>query len=169
MLFPLDNKGNSSADFSTPASSIPFKMTGHLPYVSTLIGDQKVNLGLDSGTEATVILSRVLKNKIEHFSPSNRVIVRGVSQKNRKQAHGFIDGIPVGNDFYSNLEIVLLNVPKLEGFGHVNLDGLLALSQLTDFRLALNYKKKMLYLWSEEKIEMASRQDTLYQKNVFKR
>lgn len=169
ILYPIDKKGNSTPSFSSPTYSIPFNMTGHIPYISAFVGSQEINLGLDSGTEATVILSRVLKNRINHFSASNRVIVRGVSHNNRKQAHGSIDLIQIGETYYPNLEIILLNVPKLEGFGHVNLDGLLAISHLTNTRLAINYKKKTFYLWSEEKIEIASKRESFSGKSTFKR
>ncbi len=160
VLFPLSKKGMPlffDEYYAFPTDSLEFKMTGHLPYVQGYLGNKKVTLGLDSGTEATVLLKRVLKNNIEHFTASNRVIVRGVSQNNGKQAGGFLNAIQLGAHFYDNLEIVVLNVPKLEGFGHVDLDGLLAISHLNEYHLAINYKKKMLYLWDDQTIFMASK------------
>lgn len=171
VLIPLSRKGWPlvfDERFAFPTDSIEFKMTGHLPYVEGFIGDKKVKLGLDSGTEATVLLNRVLKNRVEHFTASNRVIVRGVSQNNGKQAHGLLNSLQLGLDFHDNLEIVILNVPKLEGFGHVDLDGLLAISQINDFQIAINYKKKVMYLWDEEKIFLTAKKGREPQKIIAK-
>lgn len=152
-LYRLDKQGRrrlQQAD-ALPSEAISFQYYQHLPYITTYLHGMPLNLGLDTGAEKTLVAASVyekIKSQLRNAKPQMMIDLQGkVSEGIAAQ----VDGLQVGGLEIS--AIPALFIPMNTHYGSLNrkkIQGLLGYDFLQYFRLAINFKKKKIYLWTEQ-------------------
>ena len=149
-MIELDRKGNRLGDnyHTSPTDSVRLKMKSHFPYVSAFINGRKVRLGVDTGSEVNVLGKHVTHRLRDFYFPTGDILVRGFSDKQTLTSKGRLQPLVIGQIDYSETEFVSMNTLAWQaGSDGSNLDGILGQPFFRQYKTAINYRKKMLYVW----------------------
>lgn len=154
-LYSLDKKGNNTEviSYSTSAITVPFKIKGGAPLVSTWIGDKELRMTIDTGAEVNLIRDKHREELTWSWSgqPLRPHRIGGLG-RHGKQLH-LVE--------ISDFQVEGIHCPGMQmGFTDLdqwnrsvygpNADGILGYHFLQHFRFAVNFKKRELYLWQKD-------------------
>ena len=149
-LIRLDKKGNRLGRRLSPppTDSLDLKMKGHFPFVSANIQGQNVRFGIDTGAEVNVLGNPLPRRLESYFVPLDTIKVAGFQKQTKRVMRGNLIPLAIGQYDYSNTEFVTYSLAAFnENSSGAALDGLLGQPFLSNYRTAINYKKRRLYLW----------------------
>ncbi|MBI1224650.1 MAG: hypothetical protein GC192_05395 [Bacteroidetes bacterium] len=146
MLFKLKNNGRRSADSPyTSADAFDFKMSGHIPYLEMKLGDKLVRMGIDSGSERNILQPEMLD--LQQFEPIGHLKLAGLSQQVIRQEKGYIHDVSLGDHRLEKLEVILTDLQAVSKELPIALHGILGIQFLKEYKVAINYKLRKIYLW----------------------
>ncbi len=136
---------------SAPASIIPFKLKGGMPWIEVRINNLFFKFGIDTASEFN-LLSTKLYSFVEDSLYNKRIVrSRGISTKIKSVKAGKLAGMEVGllpcfpmGVLFTEMRIINQNLAG------ANLDGILGFDLLRQFKVKINYKTKELFLWRHD-------------------
>lgn len=146
MLFSL--KSNGRREQESPYSSsdaYDFKMSGHIPYLVVRLGDKTIRMGIDSGSERNILQSDMLE--AENFEPTGQINLAGLSPKVKRQEKGYVKSLRIGDVSLDKLEVVLADFKEVSQELPVQLHGILGVQFLRQYKVAINFQLRKIYLW----------------------
>ncbi|AVR44017.1 hypothetical protein C7S20_01365 [Christiangramia fulva] len=160
-IYQLDKKGNRMSSkniHKKPLDTLSFFTGRGLPFIAVNLNGQRLNMIVDSGASANVMDIRQIKRlnlglRIQEDSLAG-FGSKGVSVKSQK-----IDNLIVGNLTFPAMKTLFINLDhfnqRQRGSSQIiRADGLLGYEFLSNFRVAINFRKKEIYLWDRESVEL---------------
>jgi len=156
-IYQLDKKGNrfsSKNIHQRPMDTLSFIVGKGVPYVEVNANGQRLKMSVDSGASANVMdiegidrmnlsFSKVMKGSMASFGPE---IVPVKSQ--------IIDKMVVGKLLCPPMKTLFVDLDHLnKSHSGKRVDGILGYEFLSNFRVAINFRKKEIYLWDRESVE----------------
>ncbi|WP_194775688.1 aspartyl protease family protein [Pararhodonellum marinum] len=166
-IYRLDKKGNRLASkniHQTPLDTLPFTLGNGVPFIEVLANGKRLKMSVDSGASANVMdiqemdrndsgTSRAAEQSLASFGPKE---VSVKSQINENLTVGDLLCPPM-----KTLYVSLDHFNKSQS--GIKVSGILGFEFLSNFRVAINFRKKEIYLWNRETVELqwaiASRQE----------
>lgn len=147
-IVPLDRKGNRIARIESfkMVESFKLKMSGHISYITARFRGKKLRLGIDSGSEVNMLNRRLVKRNRNNFEVTGHLIVRGLADEYLACGTGTVEDIQLQPGHSARLDVALTDMYHLNECLGVNLHGLLGAPFLMQGKVAINFRKKRLYL-----------------------
>ncbi len=151
ILFRLDKKGNITEpqyNGLDPDIYFPIKLKGHVPYLEVILQNYPLKLGLDTGSEITLINPK-FKSKIENnISPAGDIQLLGTDQNNKQFRLWKLRNLNVSMLSFPPLNLAFININAFNnGLPGSDLDGILGSEFFCQFTTSINLKKKELRIW----------------------
>ena len=130
--------------------AIPFKKRGHMPVIEIEIGNKKLRMGIDTGSEANLLDLRYKRKFRKLFSENlNKRYVRGVDQSTLISYSAKIDGASVQGMAMQEMEYLFMDMTFLNsGFGR-RMDGILGYPFLKSNLVSIDFGKQVVYLYKD--------------------
>lgn len=147
-LLPLDRKGNPFATIESfkMVDSFKLRMSGHISYITANFNGKKLRLGIDSGSEVNMINRNIIKRNRSDFEVTGHLIVRGLANEYLPCGTGTMENIQFQPGHTASLDVALADMYYLNNCLNVNLHGLLGAPFLMQGKVAINFRKRRLYL-----------------------
>lgn len=147
-LVPLDRKGNPKVKIETfkMVEDLKLRMSGHISYITASYNGKKLRLGIDSGSEVNMLHRKWVMRNRSNFIVTGHTIVRGLANAHLPCGIGTAKNIQLQPGNNTSLEVVLADMGFLNECLGVSLHGLLGAPFLMQGKVAINFKKKRLYL-----------------------
>lgn len=151
-LYPLDRKGYNSvfAQGPPPNEVLTFKYKGGTPLIELQVGDMKLKLTLDTGAEVNLFASKYLDELGSLINQRRQQRFYGFGHEGQKATFVSLSGVQT-----SLREVAEMNT-AFASLDHYNrhvigpkTDGILGYEFLQQFRVAINFKKREVYLWEK--------------------
>ena len=157
-LYALDKKGDRLVNkdpYLMPGERCKFRMKGHLPYIVGKICGRKLILALDTGATVNLLyptLKKKFKSCLMNIRQRNLV---GIGQRSQTVTGAIVSLMQIGALECTNMETYFylpgeLNYSLDGGF----LNGILGYEFLHQFRTAINFHKREIYLWDKTALEL---------------
>ncbi len=146
-------KGNRKRSPDGPyasADAFDFKMSGHIPYLEMRLGEQLVRMGIDSGSERNILQPEILD--LRQFEPLGLLRLAGLAPEGRRQEKGYVHDVNLGGLSLDKLEVVLADLQAVSAELPVQLDGILGVQFLKDYKVAIHYQLRKIYLWQPKEV-----------------
>ncbi len=148
-IFRLDKKGSHpfQQELHPSATAMSFKMSRHFPVVEGKIGGRKVRFGLDTGASICFLDKRLMKrftNDMELTASSN---ITGVTTSKQQIQRANINQINIDFLQFNNIPVAFSSMTHIRNDYQAYIDGLLGYDFFSNKPIAINYKKKKLYIW----------------------
>lgn len=144
LLFGL-RKNEKNPAWVNADHSFDFKMSGHIPYLEIKLGGQMVRMGIDSGSERNILQPEMLD--LQSFEPTGALRLAGLSTQTMRQVIGQVSGFCLGSLKMDKLEFILADLMPVSKELPVRLDGVLGVQFLKNYKVAINFKLRKIYLW----------------------
>lgn len=146
MLLKLKKNGRSTLEGPyVTANALDFKMNGHIPYLEMRLGNKLVRMGIDSGSERNILQPEMLD--MNHFEALGQLKLAGLSPQGRRQTKGYVHDVSVGTLQVEKMEVVLTDMQSVSSELPLQLHGLIGIQFLKDYKVAINYQLRKIYLW----------------------
>jgi hypothetical protein len=155
-LYDLDRNGNRHRQEPQPLPTeiLPFRYEGHLPCITAHLFGQTLQLGLDTGAEINFFSSSIYESSGKRFQNPRTVTILALNGQ----------GTPALSAQMTGLQIGALEMPPMQtafaalntqygGLDGKSIHGLLGYEFFRHFRIAINFKKREVFLWDEESTE----------------
>ena len=151
-LYPLDRKGENGtfAQESLPNEILPFKYKGGTPLIYLRLGDIELKLTLDTGAEVNLLDDSYLDQLGPLIRQPRQHRFYSLGREAREATFARLSGVRT-----TVQEVAEMNTAftKLDQYNqHVvgpQADGILGYEFLQQFRVAINFKKREVYLWEK--------------------
>lgn len=157
ILYELDTERNKFVEdfyYEPPFDTFDVKMNHHFPCLPVRVGETELLLGLDTGSETTLLRKR-LKNKLkDQFIEKHKVKVMGFDNNPFVVPFGELPNLKVGELEYPLREVVLADISSYNQELDFLMDGLLGFEFFYRYPIAINFQKKEVYVWSREEEEL---------------
>lgn len=154
ILTRLDKQGfriDADAIWETPYDSLDFQLRRHLIVLEGKVGGKSLKLGLDSGAEVN-LLDRLVKRKVlDHFEITKRVKMLGVGRQTAEVLAGSLRNVQCGNQHTESMRTLLTNLDDMTDAFGIRLDGVLGYEFLSSRRTLINYKRKKLFFFYNQR------------------
>lgn len=149
MLVKTDREGNYISQQYRPAQvtfMAPVEMRRQLPVILVTIGDRAYRMGIDCGVAGTIFFAHT-KNAILPYITGVDAAVATQEGVPLRGIHGKLTKAVIGSlDFTDMAASIEGNNLAYAGAGDATpLDGILGTSFLQVYKIAINYKKKLIY------------------------
>ncbi len=131
--------------------AIPFKTRGHMPVIEMYIGNKKLRMGIDTGSEANLLDER-FKRKLRKYYAQDFTTryVRGIDRSTIKTCSvkidlGQIQHLQLGEMEYLFTDMSFLN----SGYGK-RMDGILGYPFLKSHLISIDFSKRMIYVLKDK-------------------
>lgn len=152
-LYVLDENGDRISTLEQKNKSelcIHFRLKGHIPVVPITIGNYRLQFGIDTGAEFSV-LNKFCRGKVlKHFSEKKQINLWGAGNESAKVSYGLLDTLKIEYWAYLKNRMLLCNPEGMNKAYDSGLDGILGFDFLCRQKTAINYRKKTLSLWYEK-------------------
>lgn len=133
---------------SPPKYSFPFEMERHVPVIEVSINNQKIRLGVDTGTESNLIDSRLTEGAIkDHFEITDVEYLQGLDQQLDLVPVGYIDTLFIEGHKIINQRFLATNLEPLRNSTDLQIDGLLGYAFFRNYRCSIDFQNKRIYFW----------------------
>lgn len=145
-LLPI--KKRKKKQTGSPIATIPFDMQAHLPVIKIKIGDKKMRLALDTGSEVNV-LHDGLRNKISDdlITTSFKEEIQGVDKIIKVVEAVRIQSTEIKKLPFDNMKYVFTDLSHLKTESNLYIDGILGYPLLKNGKFSINYREQKLYVW----------------------
>lgn len=149
-LFKVKEKGvkNDFDNMVPPSQTISLYFKEHLPYMKAYLDGKEFCFGLDTGASIN-LFSRSCQSFIKSKTFTKKVRIRAAGQRNKIKEERFLKSAIQFNNRSSLPMLMLLKdlTPLNKNLTGKDIHGLLGFEFLSQQRIAINFKKKKLYLW----------------------
>lgn len=150
----LDKKGNRfSQNYfqkNPPTDSLDLKMTRHFAFINGALNRKKVRLVIDSGSEINLIEKNLFRGRNDLLNYGKPVFVRGFSNLRKRVATAKVKNLKINNIETKNTAFALTNMSVFHVKGSVAFNGILGAEFLSQYKVAINYRQKKMYVWKDE-------------------
>jgi len=136
-----------------PTDSISIKLRKHFPCIDVEIAGQKLRLALDSGAQINLLDEKKIAQIGTHFQENGKVKLVGIDGKKLNVLEGNLSEFWLKDILFDNMRTVIGNMLHLNKSNQTRFDGILGAEFLSKYRIAINYRKKKLYIWDTQKIK----------------
>jgi len=149
MMVRLNPVKDIAKDPSKAIAIIPFKMQGHLPVIKVQVGNKKLRLALDTGSESNILDSKYL-NKISpsQLGKMRRGELQGVDQQIKEVAIASVKQTTVQDVDLAKMDYLFTDLSHLKSESGLYIDGLLGYPFFKQGELSINYEEQKIYVWS---------------------
>jgi hypothetical protein len=157
-IYQLDKNGNPKSSkyiHQQPQDNLSFYLARGVPYVEVNSNGHLQKMIVDSGATANVMDA----NKIAQLNSSSIQVregsMAGFGPKAVPTKFQIIDNLIVGKLSCPPMNTIFLNLDHLnQSQSRKRVDGVLGYEFLSNFRVGINFRKKEIYLWDRESVEM---------------
>ncbi|MCG8329023.1 MAG: aspartyl protease family protein [Chitinophagales bacterium] len=133
---------------SPPKYNFPFEMERHIPVIEVSINDQKIRLGVDTGTESNLIDSRLTEGPLkDRFEATDVEHLQGLDQQLDLVPVGFIDTLFIEGHKIINQRFLATNLEPLRSSTDLQIDGLLGYAFFKNYKCSIDFQNKRIYFW----------------------
>lgn len=158
-LFKLNRKGEKLGEAanldSEPTDSFNLHMSCHIPFLIGFIGEKRLRLGIDSGSEINILNKNSVKKYQKELTYQQPLLVSGFSKKKKQVKMATLAHLEIDESIFYQLNFALMDLYIFKKQKTVKLDGLLGSEFLQNCKMSINYRTKKLYLWQTEKQQLA--------------
>lgn len=167
-IVPLDRKGNRIAGIKSfrMVESFKLKMSGHISYITAYLNGRKLRLGIDSGSEVNMLNRRLVKRHQGNFKVTGHLVVKGLTNEYLTCGVGTLQNLQLHIGQNTALDVALADMYHLNECLGVNLHGLLGAPFLMQGKVAINFRKRRLYLGQSLEAGMARQSAIAAERNL---
>lgn len=136
--------------------TVQFYNARQMPILKIAIGGRSLSLGLDTGAGINLLDEALLPHLESHFIHHGSSDLAGISGEYYKLKKVKIRSAQVGKLYCEPMKTLftpLSQFQKIAKEQNMHLDGILGYEFLQQFRVAINFPKKEIYLWDKAKLE----------------
>lgn len=155
-LYRLGRKGTRRilAPQALPSQTLSFQFEDHLPIITANLNGEALQLGLDTGAEMNLISAKFFEGSSHQFKNVQTKILMDLTGERITTLSAQMAGLQVGTLDLPAMHAIFIPLnTRYGGIGSKNLDGLLGYEFFQHFRVAINFKKRQVYLWDAKAIE----------------
>jgi hypothetical protein len=156
-IYQLDKKGNrltSKNIHQRPLDTLSIIIGRGVPYVEVNANGQRLKMSVDSGATANVMDIRGMDRLNSSFLQVTEGSMASFGPKKVPVKSQIIDKLIVGNLSCPPMKTLFVNMDHLnKSPSGIRVDGILGYEFLSNFRVAINFRKKEIYLWDRESVE----------------
>lgn len=131
------------AKFSRPSSTIPFELIEHFIIVKAQIGEQELNLILDSGSKDNILdLKHASLHETEGY-----VLLQGLDQEQVEVRKIHLDTVIFQSHLDQELSFLATDLSSFQTNSGISIDGILGFNWINQHRLSIDYKRKLIKIW----------------------
>jgi len=129
--------------------TLPFNLYENRIVIEGAIASKKVRLLLDSGSESTIISSKLPDKILDKITIVGRTQVSGIGSKRIDVLRGNLKSLQIGSHSISEIPVLVANLEKscLSGQFGICFDGVIGLDYLSVKKIAFNFIKRNIYIW----------------------
>ena len=147
--FKLDNKGEvlKKIHLGNKNRIIDFEMIQHLPIVK--VSDLNRNIydfAIDSGAAINLIDQKLQESMKHYYKKTGVDTLRSVENQQKEIEIGEIFRMKVGNYWFENMRTTFSDLSSFSNEYDLKIDGIIGYEFLHQNKIAINYKKKKIYL-----------------------
>ncbi|MEE9167879.1 MAG: pepsin/retropepsin-like aspartic protease family protein [Candidatus Neomarinimicrobiota bacterium] len=129
---------------TAPNQVIDFTMVNHIPVIDAQIGNYFLRLGIDCGAEEAMLFSKWEEPLNTHYEFLKNDTLKGADTNLQLVKTVRLDMFKIGKIQYENHSFVIGDLK----WGHESIiDGLLGYEFLSQFRTAIDFQNRKLYVW----------------------
>ena len=128
----------------TTIQSVPFQMSGHIPVLKARIGDQNLDLGLDTGAGRNVIsihLFDALKPSVSEVEADSMM---GADKNIQVVNRGVLSNLHLGKRTFDTQRSFFSNIDHLNQGGWLPMDGIIGYQVLARQKTLISYRRREL-------------------------
>lgn len=131
-----------------PLMRIPFELSDHLPVIEFQYAGQILHLGIDTGAATNLLSNTIILSPSAKNSPIVLAEVQGLDQQISKGERQELQDVTYKDHHFSD-EFLLLDLSHLQDESGKTLDGLLGYPFLSQYVVAIDYRRGELLLWEK--------------------
>lgn len=150
-LSRVDRKGrllDTLPALEKPTDSLEFKLINYVIVLPVRVGGKKAAFSLDTGAEVNLLDRFVNRKVLDHFEILKRVKLNGTGPNAVEVLAGRLSSVQCGPVFCRPMQTLLTNLDDIEKVYGFSLDGVIGFEFLFRRRIAINYRREMLYFYS---------------------
>jgi len=157
-IYQLDKKGkrlSSKQLHMIPADTLHFTLRNGVPSVDVQVNGKLLKMSVDSGATANVMGIHELNMQHDEFMQLTEQSLIGWGSKKVIVKSRKIENIRVGNHSCPPMKTLFVNLQHFNN-SHKGkkVDGILGYEFMSNFRVAINFKKSEIYLWDRKTVEL---------------
>lgn len=157
-IYQLDAKGKRNSDYylhTNAADTVDFQMKGEIPVIEAIVGAETIRLGLDTGAGIN-LWEATSKLKIgNYWQKGNEAHLTGVVGRTQGLESGQIFKVRIGKMECLPMSTIFTSLTHLNlNTSGRSLDGIIGYEWLSQFRVAINFRKRQICLWDKETVEV---------------
>jgi hypothetical protein len=132
---------------TSPNQAIDFSMIGHIPVIDARIGNHSLRLGIDCGAERGMLFTKWEDPLKPHYEFLRNDILIGGDTNSQMGNVVRLYRFEIGNLQYDEHTFRFNNISS----GHdMKIDGILGYEFLSQYKTAIDYQNRKLYVWDAE-------------------
>lgn len=146
----LDRKGrrlDTLPLLEQPSDSMDIQVIRYVIVLPSEVGGKKVAFSLDTGAEVNLLDRRINRRVLDHFEILKRVKLNGTGPNSVEVLAGRLGSVRCGPVNCRPMQTLLTNLDDIQDVYGFSLDGVLGFEFLFRRRVAINYRRKMLYFY----------------------
>lgn len=152
-LRQLDKNGEAldALAIGQPMETLDFRWKGMTPCITAYIGDERLNLTIDTGAEINLMDKKYLEKLESYLAGRNEKYLGGFGKASQKVVTGKLSQIQIGTNHCEPMNTMFTSMTELNI--HVpgpTVDGIIGYEFLSQFCVAINFKKQEIHLWGQE-------------------
>ncbi|HMQ62073.1 MAG TPA: hypothetical protein PKE06_15470 [Flavilitoribacter sp.] len=126
---------------------LPMSLKAGMPCMEVGMGNKNYILGLDTASEDNMI-SRNRRDELEPWlSDRGTKFFRGISREISEVESGYLSSVRIGDSFCGPMSTLFTDLSGINwNFSGPNIDGILGFELLRQYRVAINFKNKVIAL-----------------------
>lgn len=160
VMIKLDRDGEKMVGLPiiNPATdTLALQFKGHLPVIAVNVGEMELALGIDTGATSNLFGSNHWSNLEDFVWGAQELYLRGLGKARRKTKAGMVSRIHLEGIPFQSMRTLFSNIGHINrDLAGPNLDGIIGYEFLHQYTMGFNFRKKEMYLWREEAIEMTT-------------
>ncbi|MEZ4959642.1 MAG: aspartyl protease family protein [Saprospiraceae bacterium] len=146
LIYPASEAGRYHA--SKPVKTIPFALSEHVPVITVRVGGRKAYFGIDSGAAVNLLDTDYLgKLGDSVLSNVNEEWLVGLDNTRQLVVGANVGDCKIKGNCFPSMRYLFTDMSKMEDQLGSRLDGLLGFPFFKGQNIAINYKKRKIYLW----------------------
>lgn len=139
------------AIWETPYDSLDFKLVRHLIMLEAEVQGRKMKFNLDSGAEVNLLDHKVHRKVLDDFEIIKRVKMNGVGQQEIEVLAGVLHRVRCGAQYEEGMRTLITNLLQMSTNFGTRIDGVVGYEFLCTRRTLINYKRKKLYFFRQQR------------------
>jgi hypothetical protein len=137
-----------------PSDTLQFFLKGKMPIIQAKAGKHRLMMGLDSGASACVMDENFMEKLNNCFQVFDKTTLTSFGHGRSEVPYSQLNNLRVGKLPCPPMKTLFVSMAHFNQ--HVKgqqLDGILGYDFLSKFRVAINFRKKEIYLWDGHTVE----------------